>query len=82
MTWWRPTKYTKYFKNSHWVSSKFSRVGTEHETGYTTTTFQNYGSENKSIQELGDETFIIISNTLQSKIRPFLLKSPGKISIK
>ena len=72
MTWWRKTKYKKQFKNGLWVTSKFSHVATEHETGHTTSTFQNYSSENKLLQELGDEMFIIISNNVQSKINPFI----------
>ena len=47
-------------------------MATEHETGHTTSTFQNYSSENKLLQELGDEMFIIISNNVQSKISPFI----------
>ena len=47
-------------------------MATEHETGHTISTFQNYSSENKLLQELGDEMFIIVSNTTQSKISPFI----------
>ena len=41
-------------------------------TGHTTLTFQNYRLENKLLQQLGDEVFIIISNTFQSKISLFI----------
>ena len=47
-------------------------MGNEHETGQITSTFKDHGSENKLLQELGDEMFIIISNTVQSKISPFI----------
>ena len=65
------------------VSSKFSRMGIDVKvplskvslskaTGHTTLTYQNYRLENKLLQELSDEMFIIISNTVQSKISPFI----------
>ena len=47
-------------------------MGTEHEKGQTSSTFQNHSSENKLLQELGDEIFINISNTVQSKFSPFV----------
>ena len=52
----------------------------EHETGHITSTFQNYSTENTLLEELGDETLIIISNTVHSKISP-LLNSSGRINI-
>ena len=55
-------------------------MGIEHDTGYKTSTFQNYSSENKLLQELGDEMFIIVSNTVQSK-SALLSKLPERISI-
>ena len=44
----------------------------EHKTGHRTSTFKNYSSENKLLQELGDEMSIIISNAVQSKVSPFI----------
>ena len=41
-------------------------------TGHTTLTFQNYRLENKLFQELGDEMFLVISNSVQSNISPFI----------
>ena len=41
-------------------------------TGHATSTFQNYRLENKLLQELGDEMFMIISSTVQSKINHFI----------
>ena len=35
--------------------------------------FQDYRLENKLLQELGDEMFIIVSNTVQSKISSFFV---------
>ena len=47
-------------------------------TGHTTSTFQNYRLENKLLQELGDEIFIIISNTgLFNQKSVLLLNSSG-----
>ena len=42
------------------------------KTGNKTLTFQNYILENKLLQELDDEMFIIISNTVQSRIYLFI----------
>ena len=42
-------------------------------TGHTSSTFQNYRLENKLLQELDEEIDIIISNTVQLKIRFFLI---------
>ena len=42
-------------------------------TGHIKKTFQiDYWLEKKLLQELGDEMFTIISNTVQSKINPFI----------
>ena len=41
-------------------------------TRHKTFTFQNYRLENKLLQELVDEMFIIISNAVQSKISLFI----------
>ena len=51
--------------------------------GHTTPTFQNYKLENKLLQELSDEMFIITLNTFQSNILKsvLLLNSSGRISI-
>ena len=65
------------------VGSKFSHVGLDVKillskvplsktTHHTTLTFQNYRLENKLLQEIGDEMFVIISNIFQSKISPFI----------
>ena len=65
-------------KDGHWVSSKFSYVGIDvkvplpKKTGNKTLAFQNYRLENKLLQELDDEMFIIISNTVRSKICLFI----------
>ena len=41
-------------------------------TGHTTSAFQNYRLEKKLLQELGDAMFLIISNTVWTKINPFI----------
>ena len=38
----------------------------------TTSTFQNHRPENELLQKLEDEMFIIVLNTVQSKISPFI----------
>ena len=45
-------------------------ASSKHEREHTTLTFQNLNPENKLLQELGDEMFRILSNTVQSKISP------------
>ena len=58
--------------------AKFSYVGIDVKvplwktTGHTTSPFQNHRLENKLLQELGDTIFIIISNTMQWKVSPFI----------
>ena len=54
------------------VEVPLSKVPLSKTTGHTTLTFQNYRLENKLLQELGDEMFIIISNTVQSTISPLI----------
>ena len=51
------------------VKVPWSKVLLSKTTGQTTWNFQNYRLENKLLQELGDK---IISNTVQSKISPFI----------
>ena len=69
--------------NGYCVISKFSHMDIDVKvplpkvpllniTGHTTLTFQNYRLENKLLQEFSDEISIIISNTVQSKISPFI----------
>ena len=57
-----------------------SKVTLPKATGHTTLTFQNYRLKKKLLQELektkqkkelGNEMFMIISSTVQSKISPF-----------
>ena len=48
------------------------KVALSKTTGHTTLTFQSYTLENKLLQQLGVEVFIIISNTFQSKISLFI----------
>ena len=47
------------------------KVSLSKTTEHTASTFQNYRLENKLLQELADQMFKIISNTVQSKISPF-----------
>ena len=54
------------------VKVLLSKVSLSKITQHTTSTFQNYRLEDKLLQELDDEMFIIISNTFQSKIIPFI----------
>ena len=55
------------------VKLPFSKVSFSKTTEHTTLTFQNYKLENKLLQELGEEIFIILLNTVQSKISHFII---------
>ena len=54
------------------VKVLLSKVSLSKITQHTTSTFQNYRLEDKLLQELDDEMFIIIPNTFRSKIIPFI----------
>ena len=54
------------------VKLPFSKVSFSKTTEHTLT-FQNYKLQNKLLQELGEEIFIILLNTVQSKISHFII---------
>ena len=54
------------------VKLPFSKVSFS-KTTEDTLTFQNFKLENKLLQELGEEIFIILLNTVQSKISHFII---------
>ena len=54
------------------VKVSLSKVSLSKATGHATLTFQNYRLENKLLQELGPEIFVIISNTVQQKFSPLI----------
>ena len=54
------------------VKTSLQKVLLPKTTGHTALTFQNYWLEIKLLQELGDDMFIITSNTVQSNISLFI----------
>ena len=70
-----PQGHFKIFSCDHWCKSRLVKnllVKNDKINNTQQSTFQNYRLENKLLQELRDELFIIISNTVQPKFSPFI----------